>query len=272
MRFQLTDLLFLSMAVAPTLARIAHDIRTGSLDGREQVSLYENSPANEYLADSAVFVLAITTKDLRDEAKATQNAAIHGMFFGGVNTANNKWSLYHANYDKQLHPLSHADRILELQLITAAMTKAGVGSSTAFEPFQWNTIRVRANAFENMAYIDASLNIRKTAVITHLMNAISAGQDCKFKPDADQGVTTRNLNHELISYMHSMCQKMLNTAMDIDIAAFASKNGNFNHALRLHERVASLLKCMDIPVTALGENVYKCTPTAILSYVPHTLR
>lgn len=56
------------------------------------------------------------------------------------------------------------------------------------------------------------------------MDAVFAEQNCQFNPDADQGSNARNLNHELIIYMHSMCQEMLNTAMHIDIAAYASKN------------------------------------------------
>lgn len=109
MRFHTRAFLLLSTVVAPTLATlITHNLRSRDLEGQQQLSLYDNTRENQYLGNSPVLVLAITTKEIRDDAKATQHAAVHGKFFGEVNKANDRWTLYYVKYDPKQHLQSQA--------------------------------------------------------------------------------------------------------------------------------------------------------------------
>lgn len=108
MHLQLTVALLLSTNISPTLAMISHDLITSSLEGRQQVSLYKSIPENEYLADSPLTVLAITTKELRDEAKAPKNAEKRGNLFGAISMVTNKWTVYYTKHVPQRHFTSQA--------------------------------------------------------------------------------------------------------------------------------------------------------------------
>ncbi|KJA15906.1 hypothetical protein HYPSUDRAFT_58551 [Hypholoma sublateritium FD-334 SS-4] len=268
MHLQLKSLLILSINIAATLAIIPHDLITDKLEGRqvEQLSLYKSISTNDYLADSPLLILAFKTKELRDNNKAPQHAAEKGYLFGAM-SATDQWTIYTTKYDPQQHFTSQADHILELQLIAAAMEKAHVTSVNAFEKSQWEKIIDLANAVDNMAYIETYLNHHKAAVIKHAMGSIydQGSQNSLFNPNAGYSPNTKNINHELIIYLHSMCQAMLNTAAEIDKVAATPQQNQFKHTLNLHAQVASLLHFMTIPIESAGENIWKCNPPAIVT-------
>ena len=107
-----------------------------------------------------------------------------------------------------------------------------------------------------------------------------------FDPEAIYSPNTKDVNRELIIYLHSSCQAMLNTAAKIDkVAATSEQKGvgpilipfgieihrrryrlQFTHVLNLHNDVANLLRFMKIPVEPAGAGgLWKCDPPPMVS-------
>ena len=108
MHIRITTAFLVFVTVVPSLSLIVHDTTSDKLEGRQQVSLSKGISAHNYLADSPLLVLAITTKDLRDEKKAQQNAAEKGNLFGAILASTNKWTIFYAKYVPEIYITSQA--------------------------------------------------------------------------------------------------------------------------------------------------------------------